>query len=348
MDDGLRETSLPGIAPFARGKVRDIYTLDGDQLLMITTDRISAFDAVLPTPIPDRGKVLNQLSAFWFQRTSHIVPNHVVTSDVNAYPAALHPFQDVLAGRSMLVRRTRRIDVECVARGYISGSAWSEYKQQGTACGIQLPAGLIESQQLSEPIFTPAIKAQTGHDENISFERLVSLVGARLAEQLRDHTLAIYAYAAAQAQARGIIIADTKMEFGLIPVTLPQPVQRHPGTDSVGPQTSATGPVAEHASSALDTEVGGEVLRNEQDGTHGRLILIDELLTPDSSRFWAAEAYRPGASPPSYDKQFVRDYLETTGWNKEPPAPVLPPDVVSRTRQKYIDALVRLTGGALR
>ncbi len=255
--------------------------------------------------------MLNQLSAFWFRRTGDILPNHLLSDDVAAYPEALRRHADTLAGRSMLVKRTHRIDVECVARGYISGSAWSEYKRQGTACGIQLPAGLVESQQLPEPIFTPATKAATGHDENISFERLVSIVGRPLAERLREKTLAVYTWAAEYARERGIIIADTKMEFGLLP-----------GGE-------------------------GESLRNDQDGAEGALILIDELLTPDSSRFWDAATYRPGSAPPSYDKQYVRDYLEQTGWNKEPPAPSLPPDVVAKTREKYVEALQRITDAGL-
>ncbi|MGH2356265.1 MAG: phosphoribosylaminoimidazolesuccinocarboxamide synthase [Chloroflexota bacterium] len=310
-EQGLRETNLPGLTPLARGKVRDIYAVSDDRLLIVATDRISAFDVVLPTPIPDKGKVLNQLSAFWFQRTGHLLRNHLLSDDVDRYPDEVRRHRDVLAGRSMVVRRTRRIDVECVARGYLSGSAWSEYQRQGTACGIRLPQGLLESQRLPAPIFTPAIKAASGHDENITFERLVGIVGASLAERLREQTLAVYAFAASLAQERGIIIADTKMEFGLLP-----------GGE-------------------------GETLRNEQDGSVGALILIDELLTPDSSRFWDASTYRPGGAPPSYDKQFVRDYLESSGWNKEPPAPELPGDVVARTREKYIDALRRLTGREL-
>jgi phosphoribosylaminoimidazole-succinocarboxamide synthase len=289
-------------------------------LLIVATDRISAFDVVLPTPIPDKGKVLNQLSAFWFRRTEELLPNHLLTDDVESYPGELRLHRDVLAGRSMLVRRTQRIDVECVARGYISGSAWAEYRKNGTACGIRLPNGLVESQQLPEPIFTPAIKAATGHDENISFERLVDMVGAPLAERLREKTLAVYAFAAELARERGIIIADTKMEFGLLP-----------GPPGAGGQRG----------------VSSDLLRNEQDGAQGDLILIDELLTPDSSRFWDAATYQAGSAAPSYDKQYVRDYLESTGWNKEPPAPDLPADVVERTREKYVDAVRRLTGDEL-
>jgi phosphoribosylaminoimidazole-succinocarboxamide synthase len=312
--DGLVETSLEGLQPFARGKVRDLYAVGDDRLLIVATDRISAFDAVLATPIPDKGKVLNQLSAFWFGRTAGIVPNHLLSIDAGAYPPDLRRHREVLAGRSMLVRRTARIDVECVARGYISGSAWSEYRRQGTACGIPLPAGLRESDALPEPIFTPAIKAASGHDENIPYSRLVDLVGEALADRLRQTTLAVYAAAAAYARDKGIIIADTKMEFGLLPAA--------PGG-------------------------AGETLRNAQDGAEGALLLIDELLTPDSSRFWEASTYAPGGAPPSYDKQYVRDYLETTGWNKEPPAPALPAAVVAQTRRRYVDALQRLTGQEL-
>jgi phosphoribosylaminoimidazole-succinocarboxamide synthase len=300
--------------------VRDLYAVGDDRLLIVATDRISAFDAVLATPIPDKGKVLNQLSAFWFGRTAGIVPNHLLSIDAGAYPPDLQRHREVLAGRSMLVRRTARIDVECVARGYISGSAWSEYRRQGTACGIPLPAGLRESDALPEPIFTPAIKAASGHDENIPYSRLVDLVGEALADRLRQTTLAVYAAAAAYARDKGIIIADTKMEFGLL----------------------AAGPGGPGG-----TGGAGETLRNAQDGAEGALLLIDELLTPDSSRFWEASTYAPGGAPPSYDKQYVRDYLETTGWNKEPPAPALPAAVVAQTRRRYVDALQRLTGQEL-
>lgn len=291
--------TLLGLVRFARGKVRDVYAVGDDRLLIVSTDRVSAFDVVLPTPIPDRGKVLTRLSAFWFRRTAGIVPNHLLADDVASFPESVraHPEQaDVVEGRSMLVRRTRRIDVECVARGYLAGSAWSEYQQHGTACGIKLPPGLAESQALPEPIFTPAAKADTGHDENIGFERLVELVGAPLAERLREKTLAVYAYAANVAREKGIIIADTKLEFGLL---------------------------------------GDE------------LILIDELLTPDSSRFWDAAAYAPGTAPASFDKQYLRDWLEESGWNKEPPAPELPAEVVANTRRRYAEALERLTGKGL-
>jgi phosphoribosylaminoimidazole-succinocarboxamide synthase len=293
---GVKDTNVPGLVRFARGKVRDIYAVGDDRLLIVTTDRVSAFDVVMPNPIPDRGKVLTQLSTFWFGQTKHLVPNHLISDQVSDFPEPVRAAADQLEGRSMLVQRCQRIDIECVARGYISGSAWSEYKKHGTACGIKLPTGLVESQQLPEPIFTPATKADEGHDENISFERLVDVVGASLAERLRDVTLAVYAYAAKAARAKGIIIADTKMEFGLL-----------------GDQ----------------------------------LILIDELLTPDSSRFWDAAVYKPGATPASFDKQYLRDWLEQSGWNKEPPAPELPDDVVTNTRRRYVEALERLTGKGL-
>ncbi|MGI8424027.1 MAG: phosphoribosylaminoimidazolesuccinocarboxamide synthase [Chloroflexota bacterium] len=293
---GVKDTNLPGLVRFAQGKVRDIYAVGDDQLLIVSTDRISAFDVVLPNPIPDRGKVLTQLSTFWFRQTGDIIPNHLIADDLASFPGPVRAQANVIEGRTMLVRRTQRIDVECVARGYVAGSAWSEYKRQGSACGITLPPGLVESQRLPEPIFTPATKADEGHDENISFERLIEIVGAPLAVKLRDATLAIYRYAATVARQKGIIIADTKMEFGLL----------------------------------------GE-----------ELILIDELLTPDSSRFWDAAVYKPGATPASFDKQYLRDWLDTSGWNKEPPAPELPPDVVVNTRRRYVEALERLTGKGL-
>jgi phosphoribosylaminoimidazole-succinocarboxamide synthase len=279
----------------ARGKVRDIYAVGDDQLFIVSTDRVSAFDVVLPNPIPDRGKVLTQLSVFWFRQTGDIVPNHLISADLAAFPESVRGQSEVEA-RSMLVRRAKRIDVECVARGYISGSAWSEYKKQGTACGIKLPEGLVESQQLPEPIFTPTTKADQGHDLPLSFDELVQQVGGSMAEQLRDVTLKVYSYAAKVAREKGIIIADTKMEFG-----------------------------------ELD----------------GRLILIDELLTPDSSRFWDAAQYQPGQTPASFDKQYLRDWLERSDWNKEPPAPELPADVVANTRRRYVEALERLTGKGL-
>ena len=289
----MQESSLPGVPLLTRGKVRDMYDL-GDQLLIVVSDRISAFDVVLPTAIPGKGKVLNQLSTYWFEQTQNILPNHVLTTDVDAYPSELRAHAAQLAGRSMLVRRAERVDIECVARGYITGSGWAEYQRSGTICGLRLPEGLIEAQQLPEPIFTPTTKAETGHDEPLTFEQVETLVGRPLAAQLRDATLAVYSAAAEQARQRGIIIADTKMEFGII---------RDNGADE------------------------------------GELILIDELLTPDSSRFWDTETYEPGSNPPSYDKQYVRDYLDSTGWDKEPPAPPLPSEVVARTQEKYADAL---------
>ncbi|MBI2941170.1 MAG: phosphoribosylaminoimidazolesuccinocarboxamide synthase [Chloroflexi bacterium] len=291
----LAASNLPGVPLLFRGKVRDVYDL-GDQLLLVATDRLSAFDVVLPTPIPAKGAVLTQLSAFWFAQTARLVPNHLISTEVADFPASLRPFADQLRGRSMLVRRAQRVDVECVVRGYLAGSAWSEYRRSGTVCGEPLPPGLRESEQLPEPIFTPATKAATGHDENISFARLREMVGADLAERLRDVSLEIYRFAHAYARERGIILADTKMEFGLIA-----------GTPS----------------------------------------LIDELVTPDSSRFWPADRYVVGRSQPSFDKQFVRDWLEASGWNKEPPAPELPADVVDCTTAKYREAYERLTGRAV-
>jgi len=295
MGSVLLQTSLPGLPLYARGKVRDIYDL-GDKLLFVTTDRISAFDVVLPNGIPYKGAVLTQLSAFWFRQTENIVPNHLITTDVREFPSALRPFSDQLRGRSMLVRKAQRIDVECVVRGYLSGSGWAEYRRQGTICGQRLPEGLMESEELPQPIFTPATKARTGHDENITLAAFEGLVGPKLAPQLIELSLAVYRYAAGLARKRGIIIADTKFEFGLL---------------------------------------GDQV------------ILIDELLTPDSSRFWQADGYRPGGPQPSFDKQFARDWLTQSGWNKEPPAPQLPDDVVAKTSEKYREAYRRLTGQEL-
>ena len=292
----LLETRLSGLAPHRQGKVRDIFDL-GASLLMVATDRISAFDYVLGSGIPDKGKVLTQLSAFWFEKTAGIVPNHLQTVDVREYPREMQPYADILAGRSMLVTKTNPIPIECVARGYLSGSGWKEYRTTGSVCGITLPAGLRESDRLSEPIFTPATKAATGHDINISESDAAKLVGAELMQQLRKLTLALYAFGAAHAESCGIILADTKFEFGL--------------TD-----------------------------RNE-------IILIDEALTPDSSRYWPQDEYTPGGPQPSFDKQFVRDYLEQIHWNKQPPVPSLPDDVVVRTRQKYVEAFRRLTGKEL-
>jgi phosphoribosylaminoimidazole-succinocarboxamide synthase len=292
----LIDTHVNGTAPHRRGKVRDIYELD-DALLMIATDRISAFDYVLGSGIPDKGKVLTQLSAFWFERTRSIVPNHVITTDVQAFPASLRADTETLRGRSMLVTRTEPIPVECVARGYLSGSGWKEYVATGSVCGIPLPKGLRESDRLPEPLFTPATKAQSGHDINISEAEAGRLVGAGLIARLRDLTLALYAHGVAHAESRGIILADTKFEFGLLP--------------------------------------------------DGRLLLIDEVMTPDSSRYWPKDQYAPGGPQPSFDKQFVRDYLEEIRWNKQPPVPSLPEGVVRRTREKYVDAFRRLTNREL-
>jgi phosphoribosylaminoimidazole-succinocarboxamide synthase len=291
----ILETDFPGVERHARGKVRDIYRVD-DRLLIVATDRISAFDYILPTGIPDKGRVLTQLSIFWFDFLRDVTPTHFLTADVDAYPKTLAPYREALEGRSMLVKRANMVDIECVARGYLSGSGWKEYRQQGTVCGIRLPAGLRESDRLPEPIFTPATKAQTGHDENISFEHMAELVGADLSDRLRRLTLDIYTRAARYAESRGIIIADTKFEFGF-----------------VGDQ----------------------------------LVLGDEVLTPDSSRFWPAESYRPGGAQQSFDKQFVRDYLESIHWDKQPPAPPLPEEVAAQTGEKYRQAYAKLTGRQL-
>jgi len=289
----ISQTDFPGLRLLARGKVRDIYEL-GDRLLIVATDRLSAFDVILPTPIPDKGRVLTQLSLFWFDKLAGLVPHHVINATDFAGPLA--PYQDALNGRAMIVRRTNPIPIECVARGYISGSGWKDYRATGKVCGIPLPAGLKESDKLPEPIFTPATKATSGHDENISFDEAAAQIGRPLAERLRDITLEVYRRASEYAAARGIIIADTKLEFGL---------------------------------------VGDE------------LVWIDEALTPDSSRFWPADSYESGKAQPSFDKQFVRDYLERIGWSKQPPAPALPPDVVNGTRAKYREAYERLTGHPL-
>ncbi|HSC78606.1 MAG TPA: phosphoribosylaminoimidazolesuccinocarboxamide synthase [Candidatus Acidoferrales bacterium] len=291
----LLETHLAGMQPISRGKVRDLYEV-GDQLLIVATDRISAFDYILASGIPDKGRVLNQLSIFWFDLLREVAPTHFITARLEDYPAGLRAQAEQLEGRSMLVRRTRPVPIECVARGYLAGSGWKEYQQTGAVCGIQLPAGLRESDQLPEPIFTPATKATTGHDINISFKETAAQIGRPLAERLRDLTLEIYRRASDYARSRGIIIADTKFEFGLL---------------------------------------GDKVL------------LIDEVLTPDSSRFWAVDTYAPGQPQPSFDKQFVRDYLERSGWNKQPPAPALPAGIVEATRQRYREAYRRLTGREL-
>jgi phosphoribosylaminoimidazole-succinocarboxamide synthase len=284
-------TDFPGLPLHASGKVRDIYALNG-QLLLVTTDRISAFDYVLASGIPLKGKVLNQLSLFWFDFMKDVVPSHVVTADVKKYPAEVRQYEEQLRGRSVLVTRADMIAIECVVRGYISGSAWKEYKECGKVCGIQLPAGLKESDRLPEPIFTPAVKATSGHDENISFAEMVKRVGPELSEKLRDLSVRIYQKGAEFALTKGIIVADTKFEFG---------------------QTAAG------------------------------LVLADEVLTPDSSRFWPADKYQPGKSQESFDKQYVRDYLQSIRWNKQPPAPALPADVARRTSEKYVEAFRRLT-----
>jgi phosphoribosylaminoimidazole-succinocarboxamide synthase len=292
----LLETRLNGLAPSATGKVRDLYDL-GDTLLLVATDRISAFDYVLGSGIPDKGKVLTQLSAFWFAHTTHIVPNHVVTLEVDGFPAAMRREADVLRGRSMLVQKTTPFAIECVARGYLSGSGWKEYRDTGRVCGIPLPAGLRESDRLPSPIFTPATKATSGHDINISEAEAGAIVGADTVGRLRDLTLALYEHGSRHAESRGIILADTKFEFGRLP--------------------------------------------------SGEIILIDEAMTPDSSRYWPRDQYAPGGPQPSFDKQYVRDYLEQIRWNKQPPVPSLPEEVVMRTRDKYIEAFRRLTGGEL-
>jgi phosphoribosylaminoimidazole-succinocarboxamide synthase len=287
---------LNGVAPHRHGKVRDIYDL-GDTLLLVATDRISAFDYVLGSGIPDKGKVLTQLSAFWFARTQSIVPNHLLSMEARNYPNGLGTHADILSGRSMLVRKTKPVPVECVARGYLSGSGWKEYKTSESVCGVPLPPGLRESDRLPTPIFTPATKEESGHDINISEAEAGKLIGIDLTSRLRDLTLALYAHGAAHAESQGIILADTKFEFGL--------------TDS------------------------------------GEIILIDEVLTPDSSRYWPRDQYKPGGAQPSFDKQFVRDYLEEIRWNKQPPVPSLPDDVVLKTRDKYLEAYRRITGHEL-
>ena len=289
----LRETQFAGWKPSARGKVRDIYDL-GDKLLIVATDRLSAFDVILPTPIPDKGRVLTQLSLFWFDLLNNVIPNHVISS--TEFPAPFDRFRDQLAGRSMLVRKTKPLPIECVVRGYVSGSGWKDYRVTGKICGVTLPNGLLESDRLPEPIFTPATKAVSGHDENIPFGQAEEMIGRNLAERVRAVSLELYRRAAAHAEPRGIIVADTKFEFGL-----------------------------------LDDE----------------LIWIDEALTPDSSRFWPAAHYSPGGPQASFDKQFVRDYLERMRWPKTPPGPELPPEVVDATREKYREAYRILTGREL-
>ncbi len=291
----ITTTDLPGIERVASGKVRDVYSIDGN-LLIIATDRISAFDCILPQGIPGKGRVLTRMSLFWFDLLSSVIPNHLISANVDTFPARLRPFRDQLEGRSMLVKRCRMEPVECVARGYVSGSGWKDYKNTGAICGIQLPAGLVESDKLPEPIFTPATKAETGHDENISFDTATKLIGRQTTALLRELTLLIYQKASAYAETRGIIIADTKFEFGWF---------------------------------------------------DGELLLADEVLTPDSSRFWPRKEYAPGGPQKSFDKQFVRDYLETLDWNKQPPAPSLPAEVIEKTAAKYLEAYTRLTGDTL-
>jgi phosphoribosylaminoimidazole-succinocarboxamide synthase len=286
----LRETQFAGVAPSARGKVRDIYDLD-DRLLIVATDRLSAFDVILPTPIPDKGRVLTQISLFWFELLKDVVANHVLSA--TEFPAPFDKYRDELAGRSMVVRKTEPLPVECVVRGYVSGSGWKDYKATGKICGLMLPAGLRESDRLPEPIFTPSTKTAAGHDENISFEQVVATIGEDLAKRVRAISLTLYERAAAYAAPRGIILADTKFEFGML---------------------------------------------------NGQLVWIDEAFTPDSSRFWPAAQYAPGGPQPSFDKQFVRDYLESIRWPKVPPGPELPAEVVAKTRDKYLEAFRILTG----
>ncbi len=291
----ILNTDLPGLALYAKGKVRDVYRIE-DRLLFVATDRISAFDCILPTGIPDKGKVLTQLSVFWFEFLRDIVPTHFITAQVDEFPPAARAFRRQLEGRSMLVKGAEMVEVECVARGYLAGSGWKGYRETGSVCGVALPAGLKESSALPEPIFTPATKAQSGHDENISFDVMAKRVGADLAGRLRDLTLNIYRRAAEYARTKGILIADTKFEFGTVA---------------------------------------------------GELVLGDEVLTPDSSRFWPLDTYEPGRAQDSYDKQFVRDYLERIRWTKSPPAPPLPADVAAKTGEKYKQAYRALTGREL-
>ena len=291
----LLESRVSGANLYRRGKVRDVYEAGGDKLVIVASDRLSAFDVVLPTPIPDKGKVLTKLSSFWFGKTDKIVPNHVITTDLRRFPKAFREVRS-LAGRAVLVKHCERINIECVARGYISGSAWTEYKALGTVAGETLPRALLESEQLPEPIFTPATKAESGHDQNITRAQLAGLIGTDLARDLERLTLELYRFAHDYAASKGLILADTKFEFGF---------------------------------------------------HDGKLIVIDEILTPDSSRYWDAEVYRPGVSPASFDKQYVRDFLVQSGWNKEPPAPPLPPEVVRGTSERYRECYRRLVGKAL-
>jgi phosphoribosylaminoimidazole-succinocarboxamide synthase len=288
------ETHFPNLRLLGRGKVRDIYDL-GEHLLIVATDRISAYDVVMPTVIPDKGRILTEISAFWFETLADVVENHLTTTDVEAFPEQCRSYSDGLAGRSMLVKKTEPLPAECIVRGYLSGSGWKDYQKYGSVCGIQVAEGLVESARLESPIFTPSTKAEKGrHDENIDFSILCEKVGTDVAEQLREMSLALYEKGAAIAQQRGILIADTKFEFGLVA---------------------------------------------------DQIILIDEVLTPDSSRFWPADRYEPGRSQESFDKQYLRDYLDQCGWNRTPPAPELPQEVVHNTRSRYMEALERLTGG---
>ena len=292
----VMRTDLQGLKLKGRGKVRDIYDL-GDRLLIIATDRISAFDVVMPNPIPDKGRILTQLSIFWFNLTREIVSNHLISTKVEEFPLECRPFGEILRGRSMFTVKADPLPVECVVRGYLSGSGWEEYRKTGEICGVSLPKGLLDSSKLEEPIFTPATKAEAGlHDENITFEKAKQIIGKDLAQQVKDLSLAVYKKARDYAEGRGIIIADTKMEFGL---------------------------------------------------RDGRLILIDELLTPDSSRFWPRNDYQPGGPQKSFDKQFLRDYLLSIQWNKTPPAPELPEEIIRKTREKYLEAYERLVGNTL-
>lgn len=295
MRQAYTRIDLPGIKKFKSGKVREVFDL-GDSLLFVASDRISAFDCILPTGIPCKGHVLNQISAWWFDRTTHIVPNHMITMDIARFPAEFRAHAEMLKGRSMIVRKAQLVPVECVVRGYLIGSGWKEYQRDGSVCGIPLRKGYRMADRLEQPIFTPAYKAETGHDENIPFERVKEIAGEAVAAKLKDVSLKLYSHAAEYALKRGIIIADTKFEFGLL---------------------------------------------------DGQIVLIDEVLTPDSSRFWPAASYAPGQSPLSFDKQFVRDYLETLDWDKTPPAPPLPEDVVRKTMDKYLEAFRLLTGEEL-
>ena len=290
------KTDFSGLTLINRGKVRDLYDL-GDSLLIVSTDRLSAFDVVLPNGIPRKGEVLNKMALFWFSQVEDIMPNHIITADVNQFPPACLPYADMLAGRSVVVKKAKPLPVECIVRGYISGSGWKDYQKTGTICGISLPAGMRESEVLPEPIFTPSTKAEVGdHDENINFDAVCATIGSAMAAEVRHLAIAVYLRARELAEKRGIIIADTKMEFGIF---------------------------------------------------NNRIILIDELLTPDSSRFWPMDAYAPGRSQNSFDKQFVRDYLIDLDWNQKPPAPILPADIIEKTSERYIEAYRRLTGKEL-